>query len=140
MKSLTRGVVAKQAGLGIETIRFYEQKGLIPLPSRSESGYRQYSADIIRRLEFIQRAKDLGFSLKEITDLLSLRVDPKTTCSNVKQRTEAKIAEVTRKISELQRIRKALNRLVKSCRGKGPRTDCPILDALETKESRDATR
>lgn len=131
MNSLTRGSLAKQSGMGIEAIRFYERKGLIPLPSRSPSGYRQYSKETVQRLSFIQRAKALGFSLHEISELLNLRVDPKTTCKQVKARAENKIAEVSKKIKELQSIRSALSKLAKACRGKGPTSDCPILEVLD---------
>ncbi len=86
MKSMTIGQVAKQTGVGIETIRFYERRGLIDEPPRRDSGYRQYSEDVIARLEFIKRAKELGFSLKEINELFSLRVDHDTSCGDVRSR------------------------------------------------------
>lgn len=133
MAGFTIGQVAKQTDLGIETIRFYERQGLVDDPPRRESGYRQYPPNIIKRLFFIKRAKELGFSLKEIAELLSLRVDPDTTCPDVRRRAEAKIDDVETKIRELHRIKRALAKLAASCRGKGPTSECPILDALEQK-------
>lgn len=131
MRSLTIGKLAKATGVNIETIRFYERMGLMPPPRRRESGYREYSGDDIRRLKFIRRAKDLGFSLKEIQQLLALRVDPHTTCEDVRKRAEAKIASVEEKIRELQRVKQALETLAASCVGRGPVGDCPILEALD---------
>lgn len=86
MESLTIGKVARLAEVGVETIRFYEREGLIEEPSRGESGYRQYPKETIQRLRFIKRAKDLGFTLREIKELLALRLDPGTTCGDVRRR------------------------------------------------------
>jgi len=133
MYGMTIGQVAKLASVGIETVRFYEREGLIDEPPRRESGYRQYPEDVVKRLFFIKSAKELGFSLKEIADLLSLRVHPNTTCAHVRQRAEAKLEDVETKIRELHRIKRALTKLAASCRGKGPTSECPILDALEQK-------
>lgn len=130
MKNLTIGQMAKRAEVNIETIRFYERRGLMPKPLRRESGYRQYSDGDIARLRFIRRAKELGFSLKEISELLSLRVDPDTTCGDVKRRAEVKIADMEEKIKALQRMKKALTKLASTCRGRGPTTECPILEML----------
>ena len=108
---LTIGQIARSAGVGVETVRFYERQGLLQEPARKESGYRQYPEDVVARLRFIKRAKELGFSLKEIKELLALRVDPDTTCADVRSRAEAKIADVEEKIKALQRIKKALVKL-----------------------------
>jgi MerR family mercuric resistance operon transcriptional regulator len=105
---LTIGQVAHRAGLGVETVRFYERRGLIEEPPRKESGYRQYPEDVVARLRFIRRAKELGFSLKEIAELFSLRVDPDTTCAEIKRRAEAKITTMDEKISSMQGIQRAL--------------------------------
>jgi Hg(II)-responsive transcriptional regulator len=134
MSVLSIGQVARQAGVGIETIRFYEREGLLEEPARRASGYRQYSEQVVRRIHFIKRAQRLGFSLKEITELLLLRVDSHTTCEEVKQRTEAKIAEVERKMVELQRMRQALLEVASLCTGQGPASACPMLDALDQQE------
>jgi len=134
VKPLTIGQVARLARVGVETVRFYEREGLLQEPARRASGYRQYPEDVIARLRFIRRAKELGFSLKEIRELLALRVDPETTCAEVRSRAEAKIADVEEKIQALQRIRKALVKLTGVCRGRGPTSECPILDALDKEE------
>jgi len=131
MEPLTIGQVARQAGIGVETVRFYERQGLLEEPARKQSGYRQYPKDVVARLRFIKRAKELGFSLKEIKELLALRVDPDTTCAEVKSRAEVKIADVEQKIDALQQIKKALVKLAAVCRGRGPTSECPILDALD---------
>ena len=134
MGIFTIGQVAKKAGVGVETIRFYEREGLLEEPPRRASGYRLYSEQVVKRIYFIKRAKLLGFSLKEITELLMLRVDVQTSCEEVKQRTEAKIAEVERKLVELQRMRQALLQVASLCTGQGPASACPMLDALDQQE------
>ncbi len=126
------GQLAKQAQVGIETIRYYERRGLLPDPPRRASGYRQYTPDSVSRLKFILHGKQLGFSLTEIAELLTLRVDPDTTCSQVRNRAEAKISDVHGKIQALLQIERALTKLVAECQGRGPTSECPILDALET--------
>ena len=101
MEALTIGQVARRAGVGIETVRFYERRGLIKDPPRTAAGCRQYPADVVLRLRFVKRAKELGFSLKEIAELLSLRLKPEKTCGDVKRRAEAKIADIGEKIRAL---------------------------------------
>ena len=124
------GQLAKRALVNIETIRYYERRGLLPEPSRRASGYRQYLPDAVARLEFIRHGKELGFTLTEIAELLALRVDPDTSCADVKVRADAKIMDVHEKIRSLLRIEKALTTLAAQCHGQGPTGDCPILDAL----------
>ncbi|MBK6517999.1 MAG: MerR family DNA-binding protein [Polyangiaceae bacterium] len=133
-ESLTIGGVAKGAEVGVETVRFYEREGLIPEPPRRRSGYRQYPADTVRRVRFIRRAKELGFTLKEISELLSLRVDPRTTCAEVRALARTKIEDVDQRIHELERMKAVLERLARACRGTGPTSECPILDALDAEE------
>ena len=137
METLTIGQVARRAGVGVETVRFYEREGELSEPPRRASGYRQYSEQVVTRLHFIKRAQQLGFSLKEITELLQLRVDAQTSCEEVKQRTEAKIAEVERKLIELRRMRQALLQVAALCTGQGPGGHCPMLDALDQQEPLD---
>jgi Hg(II)-responsive transcriptional regulator len=137
MDMLSIGQVARRAGVGVETVRFYEREGLLEEPPRRASGYRQYSEQVVTRLHFIKRAQKLGFSLKEITDLLQLRVDAQTSCEEVKQRTEAKIAEVERKMVELQGMRQALLQVASLCIGQGPTGRCPMLEALDQQEPLD---
>jgi MerR family transcriptional regulator, copper efflux regulator len=134
MQPFTIGSVARHAGVGVETVRFYERQGLITQPPRGASGYRQYPEETVARLRFIQRAKALGFSLREIRELLSLRVDPTVQSGEVKTRAQAKIADVEEKIRSLTRIKETLVRLSAACDGYAPVQACPILDALEADE------
>jgi MerR family mercuric resistance operon transcriptional regulator len=134
VETLTIGAIAKAAEVGVETIRFYEREGLIEEPSRRSSGYREYPPDAIRRIRFIRRAKDLGFTLKEVGELLSLRVDPKNTCADVRRMARSKVADVEAKIAELQKIKDVLSRVARSCRGEGPTSACPIIDLLDEEE------
>ncbi len=129
--SLTIGKVAKQAGVGIETIRFYEREGIIAEPPRRESGYRVYDQEVVTRIRFIRRAKELGFSLKEISELMKLQVDPKANCSGVKKRTETKLLEIENKIRDLKRMQKILNEVASACVAAKPISDCPILKCFE---------
>ncbi len=131
---LTRGKLAGRGGVNIATIRYYEKRGLLPAAPRSRAGYRLYAGDALRRLHFIRQAQVLGFSLDEIQELLSLRMQSGTTCADVRQRANEKISAVDRKIADLKRIRNALATLASACRGKGPTSECPILEALETGE------
>lgn len=140
MQVLTIGQFAQKAQVHVETVRYYERRGLLPAPARRWSGYRQYSQDDVTRLQFIKRAQKLGFSLKEIAELLSLRVDPHTTCDDVRQRATTKLTDIEAKIQTLETMRKALKKLIASCSGRGPTTECPILEALETKEEGNAHR
>ncbi len=130
MDALSIGQVAKQVAVGVETIRFYEREGLLDKPKRNASGYRQYSQEVISRLYFIKQAKKLGFSLNEISELLSLRVDPDTNCETVKARAIAKITNIDSKIEVLQNMRRALVKLTAACQGAGPTSECPILNFL----------
>jgi len=130
MNGLTIGKLAKAAGIGIETVRFYERQGLVAPPPRTESNYRVYPGEEVARLKFIKRAKALGFTLKEIKDLLALSHDPQTTRADIKKRTLTKIEDVDRKIRDLTCIKKALEQLAAECDGQGPLEGCPILEAL----------
>ena len=134
MQKLTIGQLAKKANVNLETIRYYERRGLIPEPPRSVSGYRQYSADDLQRTRFIKRAQALGFSLKEIEELLTLRVEPGTTCGEVKARVQAKIKDVEKRIADLEHMQAALLRLSKRCTGRGPASKCPILEELNIRD------
>jgi len=135
MQALTIGHLAKESGVNLETVRYYERRGLLPKPPRSASGYRLFPAEATRRLRFIQRAKNLGFSLKEIRELLSLRASPNKTSAEIRTRTEAKIADVEAKIRTLASMKRTLLKLAKSCGGCGPIADCPILDTLDREDA-----
>ncbi|MEW6683241.1 MAG: heavy metal-responsive transcriptional regulator [Nitrospirota bacterium] len=131
MKPSTIGWLAREAGVRVDTVRYYERRGLIPPPSRRDSGYREYTDDDLARVRFIRRAKDLGFSLAEIAELLNLRVDRRKTCADVKREAERKMAEIDQRIAELARMRGALKGLAAACRGQGPTNECPILDNFD---------
>lgn len=131
MSSLTISEVARRARVAPDTVRYYEREGLLDRPARTSSGYRQYSVAVVARLRFIRQAKELGFSLTEVRELLALRVGARRSCAEVKARAERKIADVDRRVAQLKRVRKALSILVAACRGRGPTSQCPILDALE---------
>lgn len=139
MKALSIGQVARRAGVSIDTIRFYERQGVLEKPPRRDSGYRQYSEEVVRRVRFIQCVKQLGFTLKEISDLLALRVDAQTECSKVKEATLAKLDQVERKLVELERMRRALLQVASLCTGAGPASACPLLDALDQQEQFELT-
>lgn len=130
-KPLTIGLVARRSGVGVETVRFYERQGLIEEPPRRLFGYREYDDNVVARLGFIRRAKELGFTLKEIKELLSLRRDPSTPASDVRRRAEAKIADIEAKIRTLQKMKKALQKLTSACRGHTTSAECPLLHALD---------
>lgn len=137
MNNLTIGQLAKEAQVNVETVRYYERRGLVPEPPRRESGYRQYSPDSVARIRFIKRAQELGFSLREISELLALRIDPYTTCGDIKRKAELKIADIEGKIRTLRNMKSALTKLVSSCRGRGPTSECPILEMLDSKDSKE---
>ena len=132
MAGLKVGEVAKQAGVNLQTIHYYERRGLLPKPPRTGSNYRAYPEDAVLRVRFIKRAQELGFTLKEIKELLSLRAAPRTRCADVRERAEAKVQDIDRKVGTLQAMRKALNKLIGECSGSGPVSQCPILEALDS--------
>lgn len=127
---LTVGALARRAGVGIDTIRYYEREGLLPPPLRRASGYRDYGGDTLERLRFIRRAKEHGFSLQEIRELLALSSDRERGVRDVKRRAEARLAGISARIRELQRMRRGLQQLIAACPGHGPLEHCPILRAL----------
>lgn len=130
---LTRGLLARGAGVHAETIRFYENKGLLLEPERSAAGYRKYPADSIQRVLFIKRSQELGFTLSEIGELLQLRAKPKARSGAVKRLAAEKLKVIETKISALERMRDALSKVTAECDGIGPVSECPILSAIEEK-------
>jgi Hg(II)-responsive transcriptional regulator len=130
------GEIAKQVGITVEAIRFYEKQGLIPPPKRNESGYRDYPEGAVQHVSFIKRAKELGFSLKEIKELMSLQYSPGTTCGEVKKQAEVKILDIEQKIEDLQKIKLVLVDLVSVCPGQGPISECPIIGSIKTLEKK----
>ncbi len=128
------GELSSLSGLSVDTIRFYEKQGLIPPPRRTDANYRMYDADTPRRLIFIRKARDLGFTLQEIGQLLALSEDGHAGAGDVKERAQAKLRDLDRKISEMKAMRLSLEKLVSTCSGDGPSYECPILAALTETE------
>jgi MerR family copper efflux transcriptional regulator len=131
MKPLKSGELAKQANVNPETLRYYEREGLLSTPQRTENGYRLYSETDVRQVRFIKRAQELGFSLKEIRELLALRLDASQSASEVKQLAQQKIVEIEDKIQSLQAMKATLNDLAQACSGEGSVDHCPILNCLD---------
>jgi MerR family transcriptional regulator, copper efflux regulator len=131
MGSLTIGELAKHARVNRETVRYYERRRLLARPARSLSGYRMFPDEALRRLRFIRHAQALGFSLREIKELLALRIDSVDTCGRVRGRAELKIADIENRIRSLERMKRTLRGLVATCAQRGKTNACPILDSLE---------
>lgn len=132
MRDLTIAKAAREAGVGVQTIRFYERRGLIEQPRKPQgSGFRVYSPDLVKRIKFIRQAQQIGFSLHEIQELLLLKADPAADCSMVRGHAMAKLAEVKQKIEQLRRIGSALEALIAVCPGRGGLQACTILDTFE---------
>lgn len=135
MSTMTIGKAARAAGVGIETIRFYERNGLIEQPPKPAcGGFRVYPEDTVRRVRFIRQGQELGFSLRQIAELLSLKADPATDCSDVRRRAQAKLDDVDEKLARLTGIRAALEELIAACPGRGALRACSIMGALEGAE------
>ncbi len=135
MKPLSIGQLAKISQVNIETVRYYERRGLIPKAPRRTSGYREFSEKDVDRIRFIKHAKALGFTLKEVAELLALKVEPEATCGDITQRIDVKLADVEAKINILQRMELTLRKLKKACRKpSAPSKDCPILESLDAEE------
>ncbi len=129
--NLKIGQLAEQGQVNLQTIRYYEREGLLAKAPRLASGYRVFSSDAVRRVRFIKRAQELGFSLKEIKELLSIRIDPASDCSGVQKLAKAKVADIEQKIRTLQAMKKVLGKLATTCPGSGPLSACPILESFE---------
>ncbi len=131
MRTMTIGKTASNAGCGVETVRFYERKGLIDQPPKpANGGFRVYPVQTVERIRFIRQAQELGFSLAEIAELLALRADPSADCAEVLGHAEAKLGEVDRKIAGLEHLRQALAQIIAACPGQGALGACTIMDAL----------
>ncbi len=134
MESLTIGKLAGEADVGIETIRFYERKGLIKKPTTKQGAFRVYAIDNVSKIRFIKKAQDLGFTLKEIKDLMTLDQNTKATCSDVAKKTEVKLQEVNEKIKNLKKIEMALTKLLSACKtSKEAKACCKVSDCFENK-------
>ena len=134
MDHLSTSQLAKKSGINPETLRYYIRRGLIEEPERSSSGYRQYREETVRRIRFIKKAQELGFTLQEIKELLTFRIDSKTACRDTKQAVRQKIESVTQKISSLQRILHTLEQMESTCAASKIKAGCPILESLDQED------
>ncbi|MEJ2204776.1 MAG: MerR family transcriptional regulator [Gemmatimonadota bacterium] len=128
------GELAERAGVSVQTVRYYERRGLLPEPERTRSGYREYEMSDVRRLGFVRRAKELGFTLSEVGDLLDLRVRTGTTAADVRARAVRKLESTHGKMRDLERIAAALERLISTCDAHGSPEACALMHALEIDE------
>ena len=133
-KALSIGQLAKKTKVNLETLRYYERRGLLPEPLRSSSGYRQYPETEAKRIHFIKHAQSLGFSLKEIQELLAIKATTKASCQRTRSTVQDKIKDIDTKIALLKEIKKSLNTLEKQCAMKETQTGCPIIEYLEREE------
>jgi len=124
------GETAKCAGVNVETIRYYERKGILPVPKARTSGYREYTTETVALISFVKNAQNLGFTLKEIQELLAIKVDVTSDCGDIKSRAQKKIVEIEEKIVALQEMKESLGIITTQCSGKGPVSECTILNAL----------
>jgi Hg(II)-responsive transcriptional regulator len=124
------GETAERAGVNVQTLRYYERRGLLPKPPRRASGYREFPDDAVRVVRFIKRAQELGFSLDEVEDLLRLRRGSRLNRKQIRSVAERRVRQIEQKISELGRMRAALRQLVHACH-EGTTLDCPIIEALD---------
>jgi Hg(II)-responsive transcriptional regulator len=124
------GELAAQARVNVQTLRYYERRGLLTEPKRSRSGFREYGAEIVRQIRFIRRAQDLGFTLEEIRGLLALWADSATSCSAVERRATATLERIEEKIADLRQMKDALTQYVSACRDKAALQECPLLSGL----------
>lgn len=132
------GELSALAGVPAATIRYYERRGILAEPPRTDSGYRSYGPEAAERLRFIRRAQELGFTLEEIHELLQLRVEDRASCAAVASKTQEKISDVAQKIAELQRLEAALHRLADACVSRTPTAECPVLEMLTDEEAGNA--
>jgi len=130
--ALTTGAVAQRAGVPLDTVRYYERRGLLRKPPRTAAGYRLYPGDTVRRVTFIKRAQALGFTLEEIAELLALRISSEDGCRAVERQARAVIGRIDAKVAELSRMRSALGRLATACHGDHLPDECPMLAALDS--------
>ena len=124
------GAAAEQAGVNVQTLRYYERRGLLPRPRRRDSGYREFPDEAVRIVRFIKRAQDLGFSLDEVEELIRLRSDKRRDRARVRAIAERRVRQIDGKLAELDAMKKALAHLVHCCR-EGSTLECPIIEALD---------
>jgi MerR family copper efflux transcriptional regulator len=132
--TLKTGQLADRAAVNLQTVRYYEREGLLPAPPRLNSGYRTYPESAVRRVRFIKRVQEIGFSLSEIKELLALRFDEQRRSAEVRDLVQTKIADIDGKIRTLKSMRAILQHLTERCTGCGPASECPILESIDSKE------
>ena len=137
MAALTIGQLARIVGVNVQTVRYYERLNLLAPSARRPSGYRLYSHQEERRLRFIKNAQTLGFTLREIAELLALRITSTARCGEVLEKARAKLLQVESKVDDLQALARALNSLIRACRVGQPTGHCPILRSLEGETTAD---
>lgn len=130
MDGLTRGALAEEAEVHAETLRYYERRGILAKPPRSAGNYRLYPREALARVRFVKRARELGFTLKEVEELLALGATPGARARDVRNKAVEKLRETDAKLRSLRRMRRALAELIENCSGEGPATSCTILEAL----------
>lgn len=129
--TMTIGTLSKRTGIGIETIRFYERLGLLMPIARKISGYRIFDETSFKTVAFIKHAKELGFTLSEVQELLSLKADKQSKCQSVQKKAEAQLQSVEEKINHLERIKNVLSDLIQQCQQRKVDSECPLLDCLD---------
>ena len=134
MARLKIGEVAELSGVNLQTVRYYEREKLLPKAPRLASGYRVFPNDTVRRVRFIKRAQELGFTLSEIRELLTLRVDESRSSAEVRSIAESKMADIDERITALTAMKRALTNLTDKCSGHGPASECPILESIDSDE------
>ncbi len=130
------GQVAAAAGVNIQTLRYYERRGILKAPLRRASGYREYPESAVQLVKFVKRSQELGFTLDEIEELLLLRDDETRSCAEVRSAATVKIEDIEEKMKTLRAMKKALSLLVSTCRGKGSTRECPILESIDSAKGR----
>ena len=125
------GEVARDAGVRVDTVRYYERERLLSPVDRRPSGYREFTEDAVRRIRFIRRAQELGFTLREIRELLELRMEAGASCGDVRERAEEKLEAVEEKLRDLRAIESTLRSLISACEDSRPVGECPILESLD---------
>lgn len=134
MNGLTAGRLAYMAAVNRETIRYYERRSLLPRPLRNKSGYREFPPEAVQVVRFIKNAQGLGFSLREIKELLSLSADKDSTCGDIRSTARRKLLEINEKIGQLKSMQKVLTKLIKACPGVGALSRCSILESFKERE------
>jgi len=135
MKAMKIGEIARRSGIGIETIRFYEREGLLQKPERRPSGYRQYDTSVLQRLEYIRCAKELGFTLAEIRELLNLSFAHEICCESIRQHAQAKLDDIENRIHSLLKMKKSLQGILEQCIHQQHADNCPLVHHSSTDSS-----